>query len=210
MQPENRSGDQVRRSFIEEARRAQIVRAAIETIAEIGYAKASFAQIARRAGISPGLISYHFAKREELIMEVMFSVYGSMDRALSDRTEDAASCTEALRALIENFVRYCADHAVEMLAVARIAASGANDAAKARDWVDRGREEALTELEEMFREGQRAGEFREFSPRVMAVSVLAALEATPVELIARPDTDIDAYADELATMFELAVRRPGD
>jgi len=34
------------RTFTETARRAQIVQAAIETIAELGYARASYAQIA--------------------------------------------------------------------------------------------------------------------------------------------------------------------
>jgi hypothetical protein len=48
---------------------------------------------------------------------------------------------------------------------------------------------------------------REFAPRVMAVSVIAAMEATPAELMARPDTDVDQYAKELADLFDLAVRR---
>ncbi|MEU6155652.1 TetR family transcriptional regulator [Actinosynnema sp. NPDC047251] len=34
----------------------------METLAESGYAGASFARIAKRAGLSsPGLLSYHFA-----------------------------------------------------------------------------------------------------------------------------------------------------
>ncbi len=45
-----------RRTFTETARRAQIVTAAIDTIAELGFARASFAQIARRPGCpAPGL-----------------------------------------------------------------------------------------------------------------------------------------------------------
>jgi Bacterial regulatory proteins, tetR family len=51
------------RTFIEAARRNQIVAAAIDTIAEVGYARASFARIAARAGISPGLISYLYRFR---------------------------------------------------------------------------------------------------------------------------------------------------
>jgi AcrR family transcriptional regulator len=50
-------------TFVEAARRDQIVRAAIETIAEEGYARASFVRIAQRASISPGLITYHFRPR---------------------------------------------------------------------------------------------------------------------------------------------------
>jgi AcrR family transcriptional regulator len=55
------------RTFTESARRAQIVAAAIDVIADGGYASASFAAIARRAGLSStGLISYHFASKEIL------------------------------------------------------------------------------------------------------------------------------------------------
>lgn len=205
MQPENRSGGQ-QRSFIEDARRGQIVAATIGTIAEIGYAKASFVQIARRAGISPGLITYHFAKREELMKQVMLTVHDSMDAALTSRTENADGYVTALRALIEGFVHYCAEHPAELIAVAQIA-SAARDAEGARTWSEQQNARTLTELEDMFREGQEAGELREFSPRVMAVSVLAAMEAAPAELMAQPDTDVLQFAKELADLFELAVRR---
>ncbi|MEU3643059.1 TetR/AcrR family transcriptional regulator [Lentzea sp. NPDC034063] len=205
MQPENRPGGQ-KRSFIEDARRGQIVAATIATIAEIGYAKASFVQIAQRAGISPGLITYHFAKREELMKQVMLTVHDSMDRALTARSESADGYVTALRSLIEGFVHYCAEHPAELIAISQIAAA-ARDAEAARTWSEEQNEQTLTELEDMFREGQASGELREFAPRVMAVSVIAAMEAAPAELMARPDTDVTRYAKELADLFELAVRR---
>ncbi|MFD9705561.1 TetR/AcrR family transcriptional regulator [Lentzea sp. NPDC059081] len=205
MQPENRSGDQ-KRSFIEDARRGQIVAATIATIAETGYAKASFVQIAQRAGISPGLITYHFAKREALMKEVMLTVHDSMDRALTARTDNADGYVSAVRALVEGFVHYCAEYPAEMVAIGQIAAA-ARDAEDARTWAEEQNARTLTELETMFHEGQQSGELREFAPRVMAVAIIAALEATPAELLARPDTDVSAYAKELADVFELAIRR---
>ncbi|ANZ39240.1 hypothetical protein BBK82_27440 [Lentzea guizhouensis] len=204
MQPENESSGQHQRSFIEEARRGQIVAATIETIAEIGYAKASFVRIAQRAGISPGLITYHFAKREELMKQVMLTVHDSMDRALSARGEGAVSYQAALRAIIEGFVHYCADHPAELIAISQIA-SAARDAETARTWATEQNARTLTELEEMFREGQDVGDLRRFDVRVMAVSVLAAMEATPAELMTRPDTDVARYARELADLFEHAI-----
>ena len=47
---------------------------AIDTIAEVGYAGASFARIAERLGISRGLISYHFAGKDDLIKQVVHEV----------------------------------------------------------------------------------------------------------------------------------------
>jgi AcrR family transcriptional regulator len=56
------------KTFIGPGRRAQIITAAIEVIAEAGYAKASFSRIAKHAGLSStGMISYHFAGKEDLL-----------------------------------------------------------------------------------------------------------------------------------------------
>ena len=79
------------RTFTESARRAQIVQAAIETLAELGYARASYAQIAKRAGLSStGLISYHFAGKEELLDEVVGEVVAAGPAFMVPRIEAAA------------------------------------------------------------------------------------------------------------------------
>lgn len=199
MRSENQSADQDSRSFIEQARRAQIVRAAIETIAEVGFAKASVKEIATRANISTGLISYHFAGKDELIQQVIADVNADLDRAIGERANHAASYTAALRALLSGFVYYCAEHRTEMYALRELEANGVS--------TERG--DSVAELAEMLREGQEHGEFREFSPRLMAVTLYAALSAIPGELYSRADTNVEQYAEELAETFALAVRRTG-
>ena len=77
MRSEIETIDQKRPSFIEQARRAQIVECAIETIADLGFAQASLAQIAKRAGVSTGVISYYFAGKDELIREVSAYVFSA-------------------------------------------------------------------------------------------------------------------------------------
>ena len=194
------------RTFIEQARRDQIVRAAIETIADVGYAKASFARIAERAGISPGLISYHFRSKDQLLGQVVADVEAAMERAIVDATEGAQTYMSALRGMIETQIRYFGAHTNEIVALGEIFSQargepGVGQAAGAR------RQGTLDELEGMFREGQQEGEFRDFAPRPMAVALLAALEAIPSELLSTPDPDVEALADELATLFEQATRR---
>lgn len=198
MRPGNQSGDQTR-SFIEQARRAQIVAAAVETIAELGFAKASFVRIAGRAGISPGLISYHFANKDELIAQVAADVQAGMTAAVEERTAGAESYPAALRGLITGMVLFSAEHRTEMYALREIATN--------TPLVDR--DDSVADLAGMFREGQEHGEFRDFDPHLMAVTVNAALEAAPRELYSRPETDARTYADELAETFALAVRRTG-
>jgi TetR/AcrR family fatty acid metabolism transcriptional regulator len=194
----NQSGEQTR-SFIERARRDQIVRAAIDTIAEVGYAKASIKEIAQRAGISGGLISYHFAGKDELLHQVVADIRAALDQSIGERAGDATSYAAGLRALLAGFVHFCAEHRTDMYALREIAANSAKPDL----------DDSIDELAEMLREGQEAGEFREFDPRLMAVSLNAALEAVPRELYARADTDVTTYADELAEAFVQAVRRKG-
>jgi hypothetical protein len=59
---------------------------------------------------------------------------------------------------------------------------------------------------EMFRRGQQNGELRSFDPRVMAVTVQAAIDAMFAYWVAHPDHDLEAHADELADLFEHATR----
>jgi AcrR family transcriptional regulator len=53
------------------AAREQIVDAAIATILELGFYRASSNEIARKAGVSWGSIQYHFGTRERLLLAVV-------------------------------------------------------------------------------------------------------------------------------------------
>lgn len=75
IQPISERKGQRESTFIEDARRAQIVEGAITVIAEHGYRNASLARIAQHVGISRGLISYHFSGKAELIAQVLVTVY---------------------------------------------------------------------------------------------------------------------------------------
>ena len=64
-------GQKPERTFTETARRAQIMAAAIDAIAELGYGQASLARIAEAADTSKGVIIYHFGGKDELIKELL-------------------------------------------------------------------------------------------------------------------------------------------
>lgn len=173
-------------------------------IAEVGYHKASFARIAKRVRISPGLITYHFAAKDDLIDAVMADVTQSMEAELAERLRGVDSYREALRRIIGGQVRYFADHWEQTLVYGAIRAEARDDSGVLRYAGER--EGSVQQLRDFLAKGQDAGEFRRFDPRWMAVSLLAALEAVPGELRARPGTDIAACAEELAEAFDLATR----
>lgn len=190
------------RSFTATARRAQIVAAAIEVIADLGYGQASFARIAERAGLSSTrLISYHFAGKDELIRQVTAEVIGSIGAHMTERMADAGTPRQQLHTYLRALVEYIGDHRDRMRALTEIVLGGglSYDAADAAT--------ATSALVDLLRAGQRAGQFRDFDVRVMATTVQRSVEGLPFLLATEPDIDTAAYAEELVTLFDLATRR---
>jgi AcrR family transcriptional regulator len=195
------------RSFIEAARRAQIVECAIEVIAEVGYRRASMARIAERAKISRGLISYHFAGKDELISQVVLTVFADAAGFMEPRVEAETTAAGQLRAYIQSNLEYMRTHPDRIIAIVEILSGGAlADGTLGIDPID-AEEQALAPLVELFRRGQENGEFRAFDPWVMASAVRNVIDGVPPH-VSDPNLDLDACAHELTTLFDLATRNP--
>ena len=206
MRTKNWPDDQDRLSFIEAARRKQIVECAIDVIAERGYARTSLAQIAQRAGISKGVISYHFAGKDELIEEIVTTIYTAGAHFMIPRIAAQPTAASQLRAYIQANVEFIGTHRKQMAALVDIMTSVRTEEGKLRYDVT-AEEPVLAALEELLRIGQREGDFRAFDTRVMAITIRRAIDALPPLLVANPDLDLDAYARELVTLFDLATRK---
>jgi AcrR family transcriptional regulator len=201
VQPNPGSGEL---TFTEAARRRQIVAAAIETIAELGYARASFAQIAKRAGLSsPGLISYHFAGKDDLIGQVVADIYATGGAVVRPHGEDAATASDRLRSYVEGSIAFYDTHRAHMKALVQILLG--HPEARSR-WVDAPNAAELDAVEELLTRGQRDGEFREFPPRIVAVIIRQLLSGALQHLLTEPDLDLAGYTRELVAVCEHAVR----
>jgi AcrR family transcriptional regulator len=203
MQPGVAAGGQDR-TFIETARRAQIVGAAIDTIAEVGYAGASFARIAERLGISRGLISYHFTGKDDLIKQVVHQAAEEAKAYIGPRILAESTGPEMLRAYIESNLAFMRDHRNNVIAMIEIARSTEG---RGTFYGDAHVVDAVYVLEHGLSGFQAAGQFRpDFEPRAMAIAIRAAIEAASPLLALDPEFDINNYADEVATTFHLATR----
>jgi AcrR family transcriptional regulator len=192
------------RTFIEEARRRQIVDAAIEVIAESGYAQASLERIALRAGISRGLISYHFAGRDDLMAAVVATAHEDGVGFMRPRIEAATTPTEMLRAYVQSNLEYMRDHRDQLLALVAVRRGG-NVAGLRRSLA--GLAQALAPIEKILRWGQQVGEFRDFDPHVMAIAIRNVIDGIPHYMGVDPDLDLDVCAREIVTTLSLATRR---
>ncbi len=54
-----------------DTRRAQLIEATIETIAARGFARTTLTEVARTAGLSHGLVNFHFTTKEGLLNETL-------------------------------------------------------------------------------------------------------------------------------------------
>jgi TetR/AcrR family transcriptional regulator, fatty acid metabolism regulator protein len=202
------SGQKAGRTFIVTARRAQIVAAAIDTIAELGYGQASLARIAETAGTSKGVIIYHFGSKDDLIREIVAELSAKGQAYLGPRLEAEPTGAGMLRAYIESNMAFIRENRNHVLAIVEIVFNGRG--ADARPLYDPAiRLEGAEALRQLLAHFQDAGEFRaDFDPDVMARAIRAALDAVPPRLARDPDLDIGRYGRELADLFGAAVR-PG-
>jgi TetR/AcrR family transcriptional repressor of bet genes len=77
-------------------RRDQIVDGLLTVMAETGYQKASIQRIARAAGLSPGLVHYHFGSKRE----VLLGLVEHLETTLRVRYEARSPGTSALPAFL--------------------------------------------------------------------------------------------------------------
>jgi AcrR family transcriptional regulator len=95
-----RVGEQPTEAPAPEGRRAQIVEAALDLLAERGYQGTSLGAIARRVGLSqPGLLHY-FGSKDDLLMEALTEWERSNERRLRAVLGETFTFSEHLRHLV--------------------------------------------------------------------------------------------------------------
>ena len=87
----------VPRDELEEARRAQLIEVTIDSLADVGYVGTTLAQIARRAGVSPGLVAHYFGDKDRLFE----SAFRSLARVVAVRMRERFALASTPRARVQ-------------------------------------------------------------------------------------------------------------
>ncbi|HEX5164505.1 MAG TPA: TetR/AcrR family transcriptional regulator [Thermomicrobiales bacterium] len=191
-----------RPTITEQARQQQIIAAAIETIGELGYTRATFAEIAKRAGLSStGLISYHFASKKALDQEIAARIYSRLAAHMHAAMANVDGPASALAAYIEGLIAFMKVEPNALRAMAGIFMNGGieYDADAER--------EATSGISDILQWGQAEGVFRAFDIAVMATTIQRALDGIPLAQLTNPSLDLDTYARELVELFRLATQQ---
>jgi AcrR family transcriptional regulator len=193
-------------STSEHTRRAQIIEATIATVAETGYSKTSFARIVERAGLSSTrLISYHFARKAELMQATLSSIIDTMDSYLGTRTPGQTDRAGLLRAYIESEIAFLdayPGHVRALIEIGTNAGSDLDTPILGMVWHDL----RIGRLERQLHQGQQEGAFGHFDVIVMAMTIRQALDGVSLRLTQNPELDVETYGRELAGLFDRATR----
>ncbi|WP_440119085.1 TetR/AcrR family transcriptional regulator [Paenibacillus sp. QZ-Y1] len=162
--------------LIADARREQIIHAAIEVLTEIGYFSTSLSKIANKANTSTGLISYHFSGKEDLMNNTLLYLVEQEKAFIVERVEKKSSNLEKLMAYIEAGITYRALKRGNTTALLEIVFN-----VRTPDNVPYFRleinpeDELIVLLEEILHEGQKSKEFQDFDPKVIAMMIRGAV-----------------------------------
>jgi TetR/AcrR family fatty acid metabolism transcriptional regulator len=198
---------QANRSITAEARRRQIVSAAMAVLAEDGLAGASFARIAERAGVaSTRMISYHFADRDDLMREVVSTVLAEAGPHIERFVPVEAGPAAQLRGLVLGSADFYGRRRQE-IAAAQEVWNGLRDGAGRRVYGLRSHELEFAIVGQILRAGQELGEFRDFDVRFMCITLRHMLDGLAAVLVADPAADAAVLGAQLAATVEQATRR---
>jgi TetR/AcrR family transcriptional regulator, fatty acid metabolism regulator protein len=196
------------RTFTEEARRTQIITCAIEVLAELGYAQSSFARIAERAGISKSVISYHFAGKDELLEQVVQSVFADAARYMVPRVRAQHSARAVLSTYLRSNLEFIRDHRSDMDAVTEIFLNvRRRDGSRRFAGGSGGAESGVKPLQEILQRGQDEGAFADFDTRTMAWAIRNLVDGVTRQRAHDPDFDFDTCIDEMVALVDRATRR---
>jgi TetR/AcrR family transcriptional repressor of bet genes len=102
-----------------EVRREQIVEGLLQELSESGYERASIKSIAARAGLASGLVHYHFASKQHILLAAVDALIGEADRRFADALTASALPAERLAAFVTT----------------RIGLGASADAKQAKAWI---------------------------------------------------------------------------
>src|SRR5262245_9661703 len=201
-------------TFTEQARRRQIVDAAIEVIAEAGYAQASLARIAAHVGLAKSVVLYYFTKKSEIVEAVATTVFDRGAAVIVPAVTAEPTAAGKLAAYIRANIAFVAANRSTAVAMLELLAGYRDDdglrfdqaAAKAAAEHPLTGDLAALDPLSIFEQGLRNGEFGDLSVLFMKNALRGALDSAAWEYARDADYDIVGYGEELVAIFDRATQ----
>ncbi|MGD6818525.1 TetR/AcrR family transcriptional regulator [Metabacillus sp. 113a] len=162
--------------LIADARKEQIIKAAIEVLRDSGYVNTSLSKIASKAKTSTGLISYHFSGKEDLMNNILVYLVEDEKAFIKGRVENEQTYLGKLMAFVEAGIEYRDKYRGNITALLEIVFN-----VRTPDNVPYFRmemnpeEEVQVWLEGILSEGKKSNEFSDFDSRAVGMMIRGAI-----------------------------------
>jgi AcrR family transcriptional regulator len=176
------------------AARERIVDAALDQLAEGGYASASVAAVARRAGVATGTVYRHFPSKGDLFAEVFRRASQREVDVLRSMTDRSEPVRHRLAAWVEAFVRRALAEPVRAYALIAEPVDPAVDVERLtfrRAYADL--------FARALRDGEQAGQIPPLDAELTAAAIVGALAEALVGPLQRREAGADALVAGLQT-----------
>lgn len=196
-------------TFTQSARRAQIVAAAIEVIAELGWAQTSIRKIAERVGVAMSAVLYHFGNKDNLVDAVIEEMYRSALAAVGPAIAAEATAWGKLTAYVIASINYFDTHRIQLAALSQLGTAYRPEDGRRFDELGMTPElaEELAVLDPMtiLAAGKRDGEFGDLPVQSTAIALRGAVNAVVDKILRDPGFDADGYGRDILAIFGKAL-----
>ncbi|MBN7796851.1 TetR/AcrR family transcriptional regulator [Parahaliea mediterranea] len=189
-------------TFIEETRRQQFLEIGVRLFRELGYEKASLARIAREAGVSKGVVLYHFSGKAELGKAVLRQVLRGYSDFLRERTDVRETAKAKILQIPSASLEYVAAHREDYAIYVDVIGcfGGLEEKREFAAWVSQRTREMLVAL---IRQGQEEGEIGPVNAAALADVIQGALDGLMELYAVDPESvDLETAGAVLASMIE--------
>jgi TetR/AcrR family transcriptional regulator, fatty acid metabolism regulator protein len=194
-------------TFTERGRRAQILRGAIDTIVELGWAQSSLVRIGERIGASKGAILHYFRDKDALVGALVLEVHTRMADAVAHAVAAETTAAGRIRAYIRANIDFIADNPRDTAAIVELGAAYrspdgrrlAEIIASAERWPD---ELLPLDLTALLARERSDTQMRDIDTDTVAMIVRGAIDSAAERHARDPEFDPRPYGRELADMVE--------
>ena len=180
-------------------RYSAILLAAERLFGEKGYRGVSIDEIARAAGVSKGLVFYHFTSKKALVEHILKDGVTTLLIRWDAITQSGESGRDKLRAAVEA----CLDIFNSRPYLLRIAFFEAIFEEEMKDILFNISEEIMLRIDRLLKDGIAKGEFRPVDSRMAANLLLGMSTVPPLQAALRPQplVPVGRIADEITEIF---------
>ena len=169
---------------------ARIIEAMRMSVAARGIAGATFDHVAREAGVSRGLLHYHFGTKERLLVEVVRRECDVRKQRISDALSAAERGADVLRALVSTFEDFLGEGPTTPIMFYELITLAQQNDEIAAGMAELGRR-TRSHLADQLRARQDAGAVRlSCDPEAAAAFLFALADGVTMRRLTEPELDI--------------------